>query len=63
MIEDIMTIKIKITRKNYPENSKFSDEKSGFIHSSAFPFIKNEVWYLFFASTDEKDIFYKDKVT
>jgi hypothetical protein len=34
---DVVTIKFKLIRENFKEN-----EKSGFIHSNVYPFLKRE---------------------
>jgi hypothetical protein len=43
-------VRITITQTNLNEK-----EKSGFIHSNTFPFLKQNSWYLIFTDAEEND--------
>ena len=56
-VGDILTIKLKITQVNLGEH-----EKSGFIHSNTFPYLKKSHWYLIMTDREEQEFYTFEKL-
>lgn len=56
-VGDILTIKIQIISKNLEDN-----QKSGFIHSNNYPFLKKSHWYMIITDKDENEFFNIEKI-